>query len=166
MALSFFRPGPLGALLLLALAACGAREPGSVAPGDIPDPTALARTGKPNDALLCPPAACRAGADAAPPVYPVAPDRLLAAWRAVLRAQPRATVVAEDPARLLVLAQDRTPVLRFVDTVSIRVLPAPGGGSTFAAYGRSEVGYGDFGTNRRRLEAWAAALSGLVPPAP
>lgn len=144
--------------LALLLAACGEIEPGSVAPADVPDPTTLERTGRPNDWLVCPEGACAAGADARPRTYPVPPERLLAAWRAVLADQPRATVVAEDASRFLLLAQDRTPVFRFVDTIAVRVLPAPGGGSTFAAHSRSELGYGDFGTNRRRLEAWIAAL--------
>jgi uncharacterized protein (DUF1499 family) len=85
------------------------------------------------------------------------PDRLLAAWQAAVAAQPRATVIAVDPARGLLLVQDRTPVFRFVDTIAVRVLPAPGG-STFAAHSRSNVGYGDLGANCRRLEDWTAAL--------
>jgi uncharacterized protein (DUF1499 family) len=151
------------ALAFLVLAACGAREPGSVAPADIPDPTTLARTGRPNDWLICPPGVCRAEAGSPAPAYPVPPERLLEAWRAVLEAEPRVTVVAEDPSRLLLLAQDRTPFFRFVDTVSIRVLPAAEG-STFAAYSRSEIGYGDLGTNRARLEAWMAALDRRPAP--
>jgi uncharacterized protein (DUF1499 family) len=147
---------------LMVLAGCGALEAGSVAPSDIPDPTTLARTGRPNDWLVCPAAACSAEVSAAAPTFPVSPARLLAAWRGVLAAQPRATVVASDEARLLVLAQDRTPLLRFVDTVSVRVLPAGDGGSTFAAYSRSNLGYNDLGTNRRRLEGWVAELGRLA----
>lgn len=60
------------------------------------------------------------------------------------------------------MVQDRTPVLRFVDTISIHVLPASGGTSTFAAYSKSNIGRGDFGTNRRRLEAWQGELARLL----
>jgi uncharacterized protein (DUF1499 family) len=164
--MSMRAPRPwLALFFLLLLAACGGLEPGSVRPADMPDPTTLARTGRPNDWLICPASACRAEAGATAPAYPVPPAALLAAWRTVLTDQPRATLLAEDPPRLLLLAQDRTPVLRFVDTVAIRVLPAADGGSTFAAYSRSELGYGDFGTNRRRLESWVAALDrGLAAP--
>ena len=143
---------------LAILAACGALEPGSVPPAEIPDPTTLARTGRPNDWLICPTGACAAKASAAAPAYSAPPERLLIAWWEVLSTQPRATVIAVDAHRLLVLAQDRTPLLRFVDTISIRVLPALDGGSTFAAYSRSNLGHGDLGTNRRRLEEWVAAL--------
>lgn len=150
---------------VLLLAACGALEPGSIAPGDIPDPTTASRTGRPNDWLVCPERACKAEASAKPAVYPVPPERLLAAWKAVLAAQPRATLIAADDARGLLLAQDRTPVFRFVDTVTVRVLPTAGG-ATFAAFSRSEIGYGDLGTNRRRLEAWTEALDAAIPPRP
>ena len=150
-------------LLLLALVACGAKPPGSVAPADMPDPTTLARAGTPNDWLICPEAACAAAISAVSPRYPMPPALLLAAWRAMLADQPRVTLIAVDPARDLLLVQDRTPVLRFVDTVAIRVLPA-GGGATFAAYSRSELGRYDFGTNRRRLEGWIAELAGRLAP--
>jgi uncharacterized protein (DUF1499 family) len=148
----------VGCLLLLLAACIGELEPGSVAPADIPDPTTLARTGRPNDWLVCPARACEADTSAAAPSYPVPPGELLAAWRAVLGEQPRATVIAVDEPRGLVMAQDRTPVLRFVDTVTVRVLPTADGGATFAAYSRSEIGYGDLGTNRRRLDAWTAEV--------
>jgi uncharacterized protein (DUF1499 family) len=143
---------------LVGLGACGAVEPGSVAPADIPDPLTLERSGRPNDWLICPPDACRAEADAGAPSFAIPPERLLAAWREVLADQSRATLIAADEQRRLLMAQDRTPLLRFVDTITVRVLPTADGGSTFAAYSRSEIGYGDLGTNRKRLQAWVAAL--------
>lgn len=143
------------AVALLPLPGCGGLAPGSVDPGAIADPTTIDRpSGSRNSALACPEGACAAGADWAPPTYAAAPDRLYAAWREAVAAAPRTTIVAEDPARLLLLAQQRSAVFRFVDTITVRVLPAEGGGSTFAALSRSEVGYGDLGVNGRRLKAW------------
>ena len=149
---------------LVMLAGCGALESGSIPPTEIPDPTKTGRTGWPNDWLICRPGTCAAEASAEAPIYPVPPERLFAAWREVLAAQPRVTVIAVDDSRLLFLAQDRTPLLRFVDTVSIRVLPAADTGSTFAAYSRSNLGLGDLGTNRRRLATWQADLERRLPP--
>ena len=153
------RPGwrnllPSGLLPFLLAGCIGEIETGSVPPADIPEPLTLARTGRPNDWLICPEHACRAEPGAAAPTYPVPPAELWQAWRAVLEDAPRVSVIAADEPRLLLLAQDRTPVLRFVDTVSLHVLPAADGGSTFAAYSHSEIGYSDLGTNRRRLEEW------------
>ena len=141
------------ALALAMLAGCGGLEPGSVSPEAIPDPTSAARPGGPNSALACPERACAAAADWAPPGYPVPPEALFAAWREVLAGAPRTTIVAQDPARLLLLAQQRSAVFRFVDTITVRVLPADGGAS-FAALSRSEVGYDDFGVNESRLRGW------------
>jgi uncharacterized protein (DUF1499 family) len=150
-------------IALVLLAGCGAQEAGSMRPDQIPDPTTLARTGWPNDWLICPPGTCRAEPSAAAATYAVPPAQLFAAWHAVIEAQPRVTVVAVDDSRLLLIAQDRTPLLRFVDTISIRVLPTADGGSTFAAYSRSNLGLGDLGTNRRRLEEWLTALGSKLP---
>lgn len=149
----------LAMLGLTLLGACGALEPGSVPKAALPDPTTLARTGWPNDWLVCPPGACTATAAAEAPVYAVPPERLYKSWRAVLAAQPRVRIIGDDASRLLILAQDRTPVLGFVDTISIRVLPAAGSGSTFAAYSRSNIGLSDLGTNRKRLERWIGLLA-------
>lgn len=148
----------LSAVVLLLAACLGEIKPGSVQPADLPDPLTLARTGRPNDWLICPPGTCRAETDHAAPIYPVPPAELWRAWQAVLAAAPLARPVAADDGRRLLLAQDRTPVFRFIDTVAVHVLPAGDGGSTFAAYSRSELGYSDLGVNRRRLEAWVEAV--------
>ena len=145
-------------LALAFLAGCGAVEPGSVRPADLPDPTRLVRTGWPNDWLVCPAGACAAEASSPAPTYAVPPERLFAAWREVLATRPRVALIGVDYSRLLILAQDRTPLLRFVDTVSIRVLP-DGGSATFAAYSRSNLEFGDLGTNRRRLDEWIGQLA-------
>jgi uncharacterized protein (DUF1499 family) len=138
-----------------------------VSPADIPDPATLSRTGRPNDWLVCPEGACEAEPSATASVYQVPPEELFATWRAVLAEQPRVTVIAVDEPRRLIMVQDRTPWLRFVDTAAVRVLPGPDAArSTFAAYSRSEIGYGDLGTNRRRLEAWIEAVEKRLRPAP
>lgn len=156
---------PAAACCLLLAACPGALEPGSVAPMDIADPTIIARTGASNDWLICPSGVCAAAPSATAPAFAVTPNQLFGAWRAVVAAQPRATVIAMDELRLLLLVQDRTPIMRFVDTVTIRILSTPAGGSTFAAYSKSNLGAYDFGTNRRRLEAWTADLVRRSPAA-
>lgn len=119
------------------------------------DPTTLARTGRPNDALVCPASRCAAAPDRDAPTYAVPTDRLLAAWKAVAAAEPRTRIVAEDAMSLNIEQHSR--LLGFVDTIAIRVL-ADGDGATFAFYSRSETGRYDFGVNRSRAERWAAAL--------
>lgn len=148
----------LGLACLLLTSCVGKLEPGSVSPTGIPDPITVARTGRPNDWLICRSGTCKAEPSEAARIYPVPADGLWAAWRAVLAEQPDVTVIAADESRQLIMVQDRTPVFRFVDTITIRILPLEQGASTFAAYSRSEIGYSDTGMNRRRLRAWVVAL--------
>jgi uncharacterized protein (DUF1499 family) len=143
-------------LALLALAACDGQPVPPPSPAAIPDPLATVRSQAPHDALVCPPATCAAEADRPAPAYPATADDLLAAWTAALRDAPRTTIVATDPTRQLILAQQRSAVFGFPDTITVRVLPTESG-ATFAAYSVSELGWWDFGVNRSRLEAWQQA---------
>jgi uncharacterized protein (DUF1499 family) len=122
------------------------------------DPLTLERTGKPNDFLVCPEGMCQAAADRTGPVLPVTPADQLRLWEEVIIASPRARVLEIDETTLLIHAEQRSRIFRFVDTIAIHVLPAGDGGSTFAAYSRSELGYSDMGVNQARLEEWIARL--------
>lgn len=122
------------------------------------DPTTVARTGRPNDRLICPPGACAAPADATAPVLDVTPQELLARWRQVIEAQPRTTILEVDAQGLRIVAEQRSRLMGFVDTIAIKALPLPDGRTSFAAYSRSETGYWDLGVNAARLEAWIGAL--------
>lgn len=122
------------------------------------DPTSVARTGRPNDSLICPADRCAATADAAPAIFGVSEAELLAAWKAVIGDEPRTRLIADDPASGRLVVEQRSFVFRFVDVIAIRVLPVPGGGSTFAAYSRSRRGAYDFGVNATRLNRWAEML--------
>lgn len=122
------------------------------------DPTRVERTGRPNDRLVCPPGACSAAPDAPAPTLELPAEELFERWRRVVRAQPRVTVLLDDPVGLRLVAQQRSRLWGFLDTVAIRVLPQADGRSSFAAYSRSETGYWDLGVNAQRLETWIAAL--------
>lgn len=122
------------------------------------DPLTLERTGKPNDFLVCPEGRCTAVADRTGPVLAMAPADQLRLWEQVIAASPRTRLLQIDETTLLIHAEQRSRIFRFVDTIVIHVLPAGDGGSTFAAYSRSEFGYGDMGVNRARLEEWIARL--------
>ena len=126
------------------------------------DPTTLTRPGSPNNGLICPPHACAGKADGAPPVFAMLPDQLLARWEATIRAEPRTAITGVDSTAGLIEAQQKSRVFGFVDVVAIKVLPAANGGSTFAAFSKSTVGYYDFGVNKRRLAAWTEALERLL----
>ena len=122
------------------------------------DPLTLERTGKPNDFLVCPEGRCTAVTDRAGPVLAMAPADQLRLWEEVIAASPRTRLLEINETTLLIHAEQRSRIFRFVDTIVIQVLPAGDSGSTFAAYSRSELGYSDMGVNQARLEEWIARL--------
>ncbi|MCL6607083.1 MAG: DUF1499 domain-containing protein [Geminicoccaceae bacterium] len=146
------RPTALLWLVLFALATPLRAQPVAL------DPTLVARTGRPNDRLLCPEGFCRAPADAPAPILEAAPERVLAAWKAVIEAAPRTTLLHVDTRELRLVAEQRSRLFGFVDTIAVKVLPLPDGRTSFAAYSRSETGYWDLGVNAARLEEWSRAV--------
>lgn len=122
------------------------------------DPATLERTGRPNDFLVCPDGFCATASDRAAPILDMPPADLLRLWEEVITASPRTRMLEVDDDRLTIHAEQRTRLMRFVDTVVVRVVPLDEGQSSFAAYSRSELGYNDMGVNRARLEDWIAQV--------
>ena len=46
----------------------------------------------------------------------------------------------------------------FPDTINVKVMPVPDGGSTVLLYSRSKLGHSDMGVNRARLERWIGLI--------
>ncbi len=123
----------------------------------------LTLSGKPNQHLLAPEGLCRAAIPhAAPRRYDVPVAHLEAAWEAMLAEQPRLERVARDPARHQLEVIQRSFLFRFPDRITVRFLP-DGPGATLAVFSRAELGYSDFGVNRRRVDAWVAAMEAALP---
>lgn len=155
---------PILAALLLLMAGCGgAGGDTPTVPSSPADPATVSRTGRPNDYLVCPPGVCAALPDRASRTYRVPAERLAEAWTAVVAAAPRTRPVAADPAAGLYAFEQRSALFGFRDTILVRFIPLAADRSTLAVYSRSEVGYWDLGVNRRRVEAWLAALDAAVP---
>lgn len=118
------------------------------------DPTAGARTGKPNDVLLGP----GPGADGPAPVWAATPAALLAAFEAVAAAAPGTERIAGDPAALHVTWRQRSRLMGYPDYISVRALPAEGG-ATLAIWSRSRFGHSDLGVNAKRVDAWLSRIA-------
>ena len=114
-------------------------------------------TDKPNQFLMCPPHICSGHADS--PVFDVSADELRERWREVISAQPRVELLAEDGQQFDYV--QRSARLRFPDIITVRFISLSPSQSTLAIYSRSVYGKSDFGVNRKRIEAWLAAMSGL-----
>ena len=120
------------------------------------DPRAIPKPDKPNHWLIRP-----VGGDARPPNYRLEAPRLAAAIDEVLRDQPRTQRVAGSVESGHMTYLTRTPLMGYPDYVSIRVY-ATEMGSSFAAFSRSRFGQSDLGANRKRMEAWLAAIDAAV----
>jgi len=117
----------------------------------------LVKNRKPNQYLICPPGVCKlATPDAPSEIYPLDPVTLKLRFIAAVGAE-NIEIVENSDNRLRFII--KTPFWRFPDTVSVAFFPNEKG-STLAIYSRSQIGYSDFGTNRKRVEKWLSALDG------
>jgi uncharacterized protein (DUF1499 family) len=118
----------------------------------------LQRPARPNQYLVCPSGFCQAIADAESPVYPLPVATLRERWLAMIAQQPRVQQVAVDADRWQYDFIQRSRLLHFPDTITVRFLPLSATQSTLAIYSRSHYGYSDLGVNRHRVTTWLAAL--------
>lgn len=132
--------------------------------GDVAFET-LQRRRTPNDALACPAGLCQARSDLVPPVWRASVGELRAAFGRALQAEAGLQQVAGDEQSLKCRYVQRTKLMRFPDTIVVRFLEAGEGRSTLALYSRSQIGAGDLGANRARIDRWLASLAKELPPA-
>ena len=93
--------------------------------------------------------------DLAPLVLPLPPAEAVGRVKSAVAGLPHWRVESSDAAGELHLTR-RTRLMKFVDDVKLRFLPA-GPGCLIHAESKSRVGVGDFGQNRRNiLELWDA----------
>jgi uncharacterized protein (DUF1499 family) len=157
-------PRLVGVALVIAMTGWFAwgRGDGAVAE-PMPDFATLVLPSSPNRYIVLPANFSTAAADAESPIFEVPIETLEAVALAVIRAQPRVTEVAADPDDRQYAFVQRTAILRFPDTVTIRFLDLGAGRSSLAMFSRSKFGRSDLGANRARVESWLAAIrSGLL----
>ncbi|MCP5372522.1 MAG: DUF1499 domain-containing protein [Hyphomicrobiales bacterium] len=130
-----------------------------LSPGDLRkvDFATLELASTPNQFLMCPPDLCRAATPhAESPVFDRPAADLRRALETVALATPGVEKVAEEGDTLYLVA--RTPLMRWPDWITLRVIDLGDRRSTLAAYGRAVYGRRDFGANRARIEGWFADL--------
>lgn len=162
----FRQLGPAALLLLfcvgLLLQSFG--ETGADTMQSLLDFASLERPDSPNHWLIGPvDSGAARDPDEPAPGFSVPAERLAAAWLDMVSEQPRVTVVARSGDQLQIEIEQRSRVFGFVDRISFRAVEVDNTTSTLMAYSRSELGYWDFGVNRRRLEDWLALLQQKVP---
>ena len=123
----------------------------------------LERRKSPNDSLACPPRLCKAESDLEAPVFAADAKGLRAAMAEVIASEPRTSAVHIADDKLTDRYVQRSALFRFPDTIIVRYLEQPGGKSTVAIYSRSQLGKGDMGVNKARIERWLLKLQAIVP---
>jgi len=129
--------------------------PMNLAPIDF---TSLKLTSKPNQFLVCPADYCAAQSHLLSPVFNMRVEDLKQRWRAMLAKQPRIEIGAADEGAMQYDYIQRSDVVRFPDSITVRFIPLKDGQATLAIYSRSHYGHGDLGVNEARIRAWLAAL--------
>jgi hypothetical protein len=122
------------------------------------DFAALVRRETPNDALACRPEFCPARSDIEAPVFAEPADEMYRVVDAAVAGEPRLEKLAGDAAQGTLRYVQRSRVLRFPDTINVKVAALPGGGSTVLIYSRSQLGRSDLGVNRARIERWIGLI--------
>ena len=144
-------------LLSLLLPGCGDGVAGVAVPAPL-DMAAIVRPSTPNTALAAP-AGFVPPPDVVTPVYDVAPATLYAAVRTVASQQKRVFPLVAYDDRLQAHFVARSALLGFPDLIAVQVLPAATPGQALLViYSRSVYGHSDLGVNRKRVDAWLAAL--------
>jgi len=126
----------------------------------------LQRRSTPNDALACPADVCRVKVDIVPPIFAVGAADLARAFDKAIASEPRLTLVATSEQGASRRYIQRSRLLGFPDTIVVRFFEQHGGHSTLALYSRSQLGKGDLGVNRARIERWLKAIRQNAPVAP
>lgn len=137
--------------------ACGAVGAGGLPAPPPMDIAAIVRPASPNTALAGP-AGLSPMPDIVVPSFPLPPDRLYAAIEAVAAAQLRTYPAAEYGYIRQAHYVVRSATWNFPDLVTVSVSGPAEGPSTLVVYSRSVYGHSDLGANRKRVEAWLAAL--------
>ena len=118
----------------------------------------LSKTQKPNQVLICPPDLCTAkDVDQASPVYSLSAEVLKEKLLESLKQETNLERVDTSDTLQLRFIQ-RTPWMRFPDTLRIQLISQGADLSTLALYGQSQIGETDFGVNRERATRWLKRL--------
>jgi len=113
---------------------------------------------KPNQFLVCPAGYCLAKPQLVSPVFAISGAILQQRWMRLMQAQPGMQPGAVDEQSMQYDYVQRSALMRFPDSITVRFIPLGTDSSTLAIYSRSNYGYSDFGVNEARIRTWLAAL--------
>jgi uncharacterized protein (DUF1499 family) len=154
---------PAAWLISLMMPACGFQGAKGLPPPAQMDVAHITRPATPNTALAAP-AGFTPAPDIATPVYKLPADRLFTLIQAVAAGQPRTFPAARFDGQDQAHYVARSALFNFPDLVMVQVRAETPDTSDLILYSRSVYGESDLGVNRKRVEAWLAALQTKLPP--
>ncbi len=123
----------------------------------------LERPPTPNHYLACPEGLCvNAQLDLASPVYSRSAMQLQVIAREAWSDEPGLEMVASNPELFQDRYVQRTTIMRFPDTISVRFVEMEGNTASLAIYSRSQIGRSDLGVNKERVQRWLSLLDKSV----
>jgi uncharacterized protein (DUF1499 family) len=128
------------------------------------DLSTVRKPSTPNTWLVAPLGQTQAEPDAVAPTFALPAADLFRVVNDLVAAEPLTQRVGFFPQVLEARYVQRTPLMRYPDTIIIKVYDIDAGRSTLALYSRSQIGHSDLGANRARLERWLKALANAAPP--
>lgn len=153
---------PLAWLIGLALPACGFPAADGLPTPQPMDVTQIVRPASPNTSLAAP-GDFSPAPDIVTPVFHLPAGQLFALVRDVATSQPRTYPAALFADRLQAHYVVRSALFNFPDLVMVQVRQSGPDNSELIVYSRSVYGRSDLGANRKRVEAWLAALQSKRP---
>lgn len=114
---------------------------------------------KPNHAFFCPENFCpNAKRKTISPIFSLSTEELKNKLFKLILAEPRMVQVADDNENLEYRFVHHTRLMRYPDTIRIKLISLEDGKSTLAMFSESQIGYGDQGVNYKRLNRWVRLL--------
>jgi hypothetical protein len=121
--------------------------------GDV-DFATLQRRETPNDALACRPEFCAANSDLEAPLFARPVPEMFSVVEAAVAGEHDLQKTAQDESQGTLRYVQRSRLMRYPDTINVKVAATPDGGSAVLIYSRSQIGRSDLGVNRARIERW------------
>ncbi len=113
---------------------------------------------KPNQFLVCPAEYCTAKPHLVSPVFALSADALRQRWMTMIETLPRIEKGAFDDQTLQYDFVQRSALMRYPDSITVRFIALNDAAATLAIYSRSHYGHSDLGVNEDRVRAWLLAL--------
>ena len=157
-----YRMSAIAWLVGLVLPACGFPAAEGLPTPSLMDTAHIVRPATPNTALAAP-SGFTPSPDVVTQSYPLPADRLFTLIQDVAGTQARTYPAARYPEQLQAHYVARSAVFNFPDLIMVQVLNSGPDRSGLIVYSRSVYGHSDMGVNRKRVDAWLAALMTRLP---